>query len=875
VSTPFRIVSAGGGPSGLYFALLMKQAFPDVEIDVHERNAPDDTFGWGVVFSDETLGHFERADPQSYAEIRRHFATWGDIETFYGGACVRSTGHGFCGLSRKKLLQIFQLRCSELGVRLHFRSEIRGAGDVAGADLALAADGLNSVLRTEFVEHFRPAVDWRGARFCWLGTDKPLAAFTFLFRNSPHGLFQVHAYPFQKDLSTFIVECHEDTWHRAGLDKADEAQTIAFCEALFAEDLGGHKLLGNRSIWRQFPTVTNATWHYRNLVLMGDAAHTAHFSIGSGTKLAMEDAIALLDAFRTHASGAAGADGKSSMTSSSGAGSPGSTIIAPGAPGSAAASRQFAAPSPADVPAILAAYEASRRLDVLKVQKAAQTSLEWFENSARYVGQHPLQFTFNLMTRSKRITWDNLALRDPALVASVAEWFAQDARKFAPDGADTGASAGAAATAAAASAGAEARDSASRLAANSATGLASAAGSGTLIEKPPAAPVRAAAASRVPVPAPAPGEAPAPPPMFAPFRLRGLQLGNRIVVSPMCQYSARDGVPDDWHLVHLGSRAVGGAGLVISEMTDISAEGRISLGCAGLWNEEQRAGWARITAFVHEHSASAIGVQLAHAGRKGSCQLSWEGGAPLRDARAWQTIGPSALPFEPGDPPPRAMDRADMDRVRSGFVASTRLALAAGFDLIELHMAHGYLLSSFLSPASNQRTDDYGGSLDNRLRFPLEVFDAVRAAWPQDRPLAVRISASDWKDAEGHDLGLTADDAVAIARALQGHGCDLIDVSTGGNTPQSVVEYGRMYQVPFADRIRHEVPGLAVMAVGAIQGADHANTVLAAGRADLCAIARGHLSHPYMTLDAATQYGVAAQPWPNQYLAVKPRPRKD
>jgi anthraniloyl-CoA monooxygenase len=797
VNQPFRIVSAGGGPSGLYFSLLMKQAFPSVEIDVFERNAPDDTFGWGVVFSDETLGHFERADPQSYAEIRRHLATWGDIETFYGGTCVRSTGHGFCGLSRKTLLQIFQRRCTELGVRLHFHREIRSASEVAGADLVLAADGLNSVLRTERHQHFRPSIDWRTARFCWLGTDKPLSAFTFIFREGEHGLFQVHAYPFQKDLSTFIVECHEDTWRRAGLDKASEEQTIAYCERLFAPDLGGHRLLGNRSIWRAFPTVINATWHHGNMVLVGDAAHTAHFSIGSGTKLAMEDAIALLDAFRVHAGGRAGTP---------------------------AGESRLAPPAPADVPGILAAYEEARRLDVLKVQKAAQTSLEWFENSARYVGQEPLQFTFNLMTRSKRITFDNLALRDPALVASVADWFWADAQRYAPDAK--------AATAAMAAT--------------------------------PAAHVTTATAKG----------AHAPPPMFAPFRLRGLQLGNRIVVSPMCQYSAQQGVPTDWHVVHLGSRAVGGAGLVISEMTNVSAEGRITHGCAGLWNEEQRAAWSRVTDFVHAHSSARIGMQLAHAGRKGSCRLPWEGGAALRDASAWQTIGPSALPFAPGDPPPRAMDRADMDRVREDFTASARLALAAGFDLIELHMAHGYLLSSFLSPAANRRTDAYGGSLGNRLRFPLEVLDAVRAAWPEQRPLAVRISATDWKDAAGRDLGLTADDAVAIARALKEHGCDLVDVSSGGNSPESVIEYGRMYQVPFADRIRHEVPGLAVMTVGAIQGADHANTVLAAGRADLCAIARAHLSHPYLTLDAAAQYAYDAQPWPKQYLAVKPRPKR-
>ena len=755
-----RIVSIGGGPAGLYFSILMKQAFPKADIQIYEQNKSDDTFGWGVVFSDETLGNFQEADPTSFEMIRESFAYWGDIETYYGDECVRSTGHGFCGLSRKKLLQIFQERCWELDVKIEFERIVTDPDDpeiVGGADLVLAADGLNSIVRTKYKEHFKPSIDWRACRFSWLGTTKPLDAFTFIFRENEHGLHQVHAYPFEvgaEPMSTFIVECHEDTWRRAGLDKADEATTVAYYQKLFADHLDGHKLLTNKSIWRSFPTVRAERWHHGNRVLIGDSAHTAHFSIGSGTKLAMEDAIALVDAFKKHGT--------------------------------------------SDVPKALAAYEDARRVDCIKIQKAAQTSLEWFENSARYTKQDPIQFTFNLMTRSKRITYDNLAERDPALVARVDEWFADQAgTPRGPDGK-------------------------------------------------------------------------APPPMFAPFTLRGLELSNRVVVSPMCQYSAVNGVVHDWHLVHLGSRAVGGAGLVITEMTDVHPRGRITLGCAGIWNDVQARAWQRIVEFVHLNSGAAIGIQLAHAGRKASCHLPWEGDDPLRGSTAWEAIGPSAEPFGEDWPVPREMTRADMDEIRKAFVSATQRALAADFDLVELHMAHGYLLSSFLSPAANRRTDEYGGSLENRMRYPLEVLDAVRAVWPEDRPLSVRISATDWLP---DDEGFTADEAVILARELGEHGCDLIDVSTAGNTPRSVPEYGRMYQVPFADRIRHET-GLPVMAVGAVQGHDHVNTIVAAGRADLCALARPHLLKPQLTMEAAVAYDHAELDWPNQYLAVKPRGSK-
>jgi anthraniloyl-CoA monooxygenase len=735
----------------LYFAILMKKAFPEAAIVVHERNKADDTFGFGVVFSDETLGNFEAADEPTYREIRRLFRYWGDIETHLGDEVVRSTGHGFCGMSRRRLLQVFHARCRELGVELRFESDVVDDSTVQ-ADLVVACDGINSAVRARHADHFQPSLDWRKCKFTWLGTTLPMDAFTFWFERTEFGVFQVHAYPFEEGLGTFIVECTEEAWRAAGLDKADEAATIAFCERVFARKLGGHKLVANRSIWRTFPTVRCGAWTKGNLVLIGDAAHTAHFSIGSGTKLAMEDAIALRDAFVRH--------------------------------------------GVQDVPATLAKYEEERKTEVLKLQKAAQTSLEWFENSARYMDQDPVEFTFNLMTRSKRITYENLRKRDPELVRRATERYAR------------------------------------------ARGRATAAGRAT------------------------------PPPAFVPLAIRGIELANRIVVSPMCQYSAHEGVPGDWHLVHLGSRAIGGAGLVLAEATSVSSDGRITPGCTGLWNDAQRDAWKRIVDFVHASSGAKLGIQLGHAGRKASCSTPWEGDAPLVDARAWPTIGPSADAFKEGWHVPKAMTRSDMDRVRDDFVAATRRALAAGFDLLELHAAHGYLLSSFLSPLSNKRLDEHGGSLANRMRYPLEVVEAVRAAWPADKPLFVRISASDWLDAEG---GFTCDDAVVLARELKLRGVDCVDVSSAGNSPRSRIDFGRMYQVPFADAIRHGA-GVLVQCVGAVQGIDHANTVLAAGRADLVAMARPHLADPYLALHAAAEAGHEV-PWPRQYLAAKPRPR--
>ena len=735
-----KIVSIGGGPAGLYFSILAKKADPTAEIVVVERNRSDDTFGFGVVFSDETLGNFAEADPESYAGITKAFSHWTDIDIVYGGQTVTSTGHGFSGLARVKLLNILQRRAMDLGVEIRFESEAKDPSDFPDADLILAADGVNSGVRQKYADRFGPKLDWRKNKFVWLGTTRPHPAFTFHFKNHASGLFRVHAYQYDATNSTYIVECTEQTWQRVGLDKASEAETLAFCEKLFADELAGHRLIANRSIWRTFPTISNAHWSFGNIVLMGDAAHTAHFSIGSGTKLAMEDAIGLAAAVAKHR----------------------------------------------NVPEALAAYEAARRPQVDAIQRAAQTSLEWFEDVERYAGRlDPLQFAFSMLTRSMRITHTNLKVRDPAFVARIDAGFA------------------------------------------------------------------------------AKGGAPAAtPPMFVPFKLRDLTIPNRVVVSPMCQYSADDGTPDDWHLVHLGSRAIGGAGLVIAEATDVSPEGRISPGCTGLYKEEHVTAWKRIVDFVHDNSPAKIAVQIAHAGRKGSTRLAWEGiDKPLTDGN-WPLIAASALPYKKGSQVPKAMDRADMDAAKADFVRAAGFALAAGFDMIEIHMAHGYLLAGFLSPLTNVRTDEYGGSIDNRMRFPLEVFDAMRAVWPAEKPISVRISATDWKEG-----GNTGADAVEIAKRLKAHGADIIDVSAGQTVDDDHPVYGRLFQTPFADRIRQEAD-VPTMTVGNISSWADCNTILAAGRADLCVLARAHLYDPYWTRHAAFEQGYEMK-WPPQYGSAR------
>ena len=743
-----KIVVVGGGAAGLYFAILMKKADPAHDITVLERNRSDDTFGFGVVFSDATLDNFRDADPETHAAITRAFAHWDDIDIHYQGQVLTSTGHGFSGLSRQMLLDILQRRAAELGVALRFSTEVAEPSAWAGADLVVAADGVNSGLRLRYAAQFQPAIDWRRNRFVWLGTTFPFPAFTFIFKESEHGLWRVHAYRYDARHSTFILEAAEATWRRAGLDEASEDETVEFAATLFARELDGHPILRNRSLWRSFPTVRNARWHHGNVVLVGDAAHTAHFSIGSGTKLAMEDAIALARALGEHR----------------------------------------------EVSRALAAYEAERRPQVEATQRAAQTSLEWFEHAERYHGRlEPAQFAFSLLTRSLRVTHENLRARDAKLVATVDRWFADRASQQ----------------------------------------------SGRTV-----------------------AAAPPPPPMFTPFRLRELILANRVVVSPMCQYSAEDGTPNDWHLVHLGSRAVGGAGLVMTEMTDVSREGRISPGCTGMYKPEHVSAWKRIVDFVHTASGAAIGVQLAHAGRKGSTRRLWEGiDEPLPEGN-WPLIAASPLAYFPHSQTPRAMDRRDMDQVRGDFVRAAGMATEAGFDLLELHFAHGYLLASFISPLTNQRRDEYGGPLMNRLRFPLEVFDAVRAVWPAARPMSVRLSATDWRPG-----GLDLADAVQTARELKAHGCDIVDVSAGNTVPDQEPEYGRLFQTPFSDRIRLEAD-IPTMTVGAVASYADVNSILAAGRADLCVLARAHLYDPYWTRHAAYEQGVDL-PWPDQYVSVK------
>ncbi len=747
-----KIAVAGGGPSGLYFAILMRKAAPDCEITVFERNRASDAFGFGVVFSDETLTVFEHADPQSYSAITERFVHWTDIDIHRRGSVTRSGGHGFSAIGRRELLGILQERARALGVDVRFCSEAPVVSSLRWADLIVGADGAASAVRRELAEELEPSLDPRRCRYMWMGTDLAIDAFKFFIVDTEHGVFQAHAYPYDEQTSTFIVECHEDVWRRAGLASMQSASlapgvsemaSVDFCADLFAEALEGHSLLANNSKWINFVTVRCRRWCAGNVVLLGDAAHTAHFSIGSGTKLAMEDAVALAWAFRSCGD---------------------------------------------DVCAATTTYETERRPVVESTQRAAQASLEWFEGMSRYVDQERTQFAFNLLTRSRRVTYDNLRLRDPEFVREVDARFAQ----------------------------------------------------------------RVGASSR--------------PPMFMPLRLRSLSLPNRVVVSPMDMYSAVDGMPSDFHLVHLGSRALGGAGLLMTEMICVSAAGRITPGCAGMYTDEHVHAWRRIVAFAHEHGGCSIGAQIGHSGRKGSTMLMWEGiDEPLSDG-GWPVIGPSPLPYSARSQTPEPMTRGDMDRVRAEFVRAAAGALDAGFDLLEVHCAHGYLLSSFLSPLANARTDSYGGTLENRARFPLEVFDACRAAWPTEKPMSVRISATDW--VEG---GFDPDQAVEFARMLLAHGCDLVDVSAGQVSPLERPAFGRSYQTPFADRIRNEI-GIPTIAVGAISSHDDVNTIVLAGRADMCALARPHLYDPNWTLHAAAEQDYDGVAWVPQYAAGSRRP---
>jgi len=792
-----NIVCIGGGPAGLYFALLMKQQNPAHDITVVERNRPYDTFGWGVVFSDQTMEHMRQWDLVTANQIEQSFAHWDDIELHIKGRVIRSGGHGFVGIGRKKLLNILQARCEQLGVKLVFETEAESDADYPDADLVIASDGINSRVRTQHAAVFKPDIVTRPNRFIWLGTKRLYDAFTFLFEKTEHGWFQAHIYKFDDTTSTFIVECPEHVWKAHGLDQANADESVAFCEKLFADNLRGEKLMTNArhlrgSAWLNFQRITCQQWSLFNgrshVVLMGDAVHTAHFAIGSGTKLALEDAIELTKQFRDH--------GNHTEVGSE------------------------------EIADVLRNYQAERRIDVLKLQNAAWNAMEWFENCGeRYCDQlEPEQFMYSMLTRSQRISHENLRLRDKAWLEGYERWIAARAG-LAVSVDQHGRADGPPLGVAAPSGGGEDRGKA----ATTAWG-------------------------------------PVPPPMFTPYTVRGVTLKNRVVVSPMAQYSAVDGIPGDYHLVHLGSRALGGAGLVFAEMTCPSPDARITPACPGLWNDAQRDAWKRIVDFVHQHSDAKIALQLGHAGPKGSTNEPWIGpGAdkPLAQGN-WPLVAASAVPYELGvTVEPRAMDRADMDRIREEFVAATRRAAEAGFDWLELHCAHGYLLSAFISPLTNRRTDEYGGVLANRLRWPLEVFAAMRAAWPQDKPMSVRISAHDW--VEG---GITPDDAVEIAKAFKAAGADLIDCSSGQVSPDQKPVYGRMYQTPFADRVRNEA-GIATIAVGAISEADHVNSIIAAGRADLCAVARPHLANPAWTLQEAAKIGYTALDWPVQYRSGK------
>lgn len=743
-----KINCLGGGPASLYFSILMKKSFPEAEINIFEQNRFDDTFGFGVVFSDETMENFRSADEATYQAITGAFEHWDDIDIHYKGQVLHSTGHGFAGMSRQKMLILLQERARELGCNIEFEKRIDDPEDVRDCDLLFAADGVNSVVREKYKEGFGARVDFRPNRFVWLGSDYPFPAFTFHFIESDHGLWRTHCYRYMEGMSTVIIECTDETFANTGLEVTDEDATVAYVADMLRPYIGDAAIIKNRSHWRQFPIITAENWVHENMVLAGDAVHTAHFSIGSGTKLAMEDAIAL------HAA-----------------------IVDAGGLNSG-----------------LSSYEETRKPLVESTQRAAATSLRWFEETERYYDtMEPIQFGFSLLTRSLRISHGNLRLRDPEYVDSVDKWFAG----------------------------------------------------------------KAANQSGVNLP-----DGPPPPPMFTPFKLRDMVLENRIVVSPMCQYSAEEGVPDDWHLVHLGSRAMGGAGLVIAEMTNVSAEGRISPGCTGIYADEHVTAWKRITDFVHTHTKAKIGLQLGHAGRKGSTTVLWEGfDEPLPEGN-WEILAASPLPYKANSQVPKEMDRADMDAVLEDYRAATRRAEEAGFDMLEVHMAHGYLLNTFVSPLTNRRTDDYGGSLENRMRFPLEIFEAVRAEWPEGKPISVRISAHDWKEG-----GVTPPDAVEIAKMIYAVGADIVDVSSGQVVSDEEPQYGRLFQTPFAERIRLELDE-PTMAVGAISSYEDANSILAGGRADLCVIARAHLFDPYWTRHAAYELdwiGPDKVEWPKQY----------
>jgi anthraniloyl-CoA monooxygenase len=743
-----RAAVLGGGPGGLNFAISLKLRDPSHDVVVIERNRPNDTFGWGVVLSDETLGNLHTNDPVSSKAIRDSFVYWDDIAVHYRGTVMRSSGHGFSGIGRKRLLNILQDRARSLGATIEFETEAAPPDSYRDFDIVVGADGVNSRVRAAYAGAFKPDIDVRACKYIWLGTHQKFDdAFTFIFEQTEHGWIWVHAYQFDADTATFIVECSELTWRRFGFDRMGIDETIALCEQIFARYLGGHKLMSNArhlrgSAWLNFNRVLCERWNHENVVLLGDAAATAHFSVGSGSKLAMESAIALANYLD----------------------------------------------SEPDIASAFRRYEDERRLEVLRLQNAARNSTEWFEDVERYFDLDPVQFNYSLLTRSQRISHENLRQRDPQWLSGAEKWFEQKATGRSPNAAR--------------------------------------------------------------------------PPMFVPFRVRGIELANRVCVSPMAQYRAVNGTPNEWHFVHYAERAKGGAGLVFTEMTCVSPEGRISPGCTGLYSPEHQTAWKRIVDFVHAETNAKIAIQLGHSGAKGSTQLGWEeSDAPL-EAGNWPVLAPSAVPWSPRNQMPLEMSRADMDRIRDEFVRSAEMAARIGFDWLELHYAHGYLMSSFITPLTNRRKDEYGGTLENRMRFPLEVFRAVRKAWPDEKPISVRISAHDWVGTDG----IRPQDAVEIARILTEAGVDLIDVSAGQTSTRARPIYGRMFQTPFSDRIRNEA-SVATLAVGNIYEPDHVNSILMAGRADLVCLARPHLSNPYWTLHAAAELRYDGVNWPKPYLA--------
>ncbi len=801
-----NVVTIGGGPAGSYFALLLKRLAPESNVVVLERDGRDDSFGWGVVFSDQTLENLRRADQESHDDIVRHFAHWDDIDVHVRGATITSSGHGFSGIARRTLLGVLRRRAESSGVDVQYHTAAnaqRPSSTSRPVDLVVAADGAHSGLRAARTTHFATTLDRRAARYVWLGTTRRFDAFTFAFVERGDAVVQAHAYRFDEGQSAFIVECDERSWRLLGFDAADAAETVRRCEELFADTLEGHALIANfaprqmAEPWQRFNVVRNERWYDEDVVLVGDAAHTAHFSIGSGTKLAMEDAIVLAREVATVARG------ESAMSDA------------------------------------LERYQAERLTESLRLQNAARNSMQWFENVRRYLRLEPEQFVYSLLTRSQRVSHENLRLRDGRYLAGVERWFA--ARAFGhPPHSDHG--------------DLEPAERHQSIPSEPLTSRGDAASAGAPPQRQDVsanAPLRdnSAAAWRRVVP-----------PMFTPFTLRGLTLSNRVVVSPMDVYSATDGTPNDFHLAHYGARALGGAGLVMTEMTCVSPEARITLGCTGMYRDDHVEGWRRIAAMIHRWSGAKFCLQLGHSGAKGATRLLWEGVDEPLDRDHWETIAPSGVAYKEGMRAPREMSRDDMARVREQFAISAAMALDAGFDMLELHCAHGYLLSGFITPLSNKRTDEYGGSLENRLRFPLEVFRAIRAEWPEDRPVSVRISATDWTDD-----GLTDDESVEVARVFREAGADILHISTGQTTPRAKPVYGRMYQTPYADRIRNEA-GVPTIAVGNITTADQVNSIIAAGRADLCALARPHLADPQWTLRAAAELGVEGV-WPVQYLS--------